>query len=130
MDSHQFNMPEPAFSEKDDCSLDSEQNSIAEIEVSNFMECDASENLPTGVEDKNSESNIDKDHKASRIPRSLSCPIPNTDSSSGDESSSLSMSWSMLFEPGDSGKHFLHNFKLEFHNTRSFKNYTVYLLIL
>lgn len=83
-----------------------EQNSIAELEATTTtMECDVFEKSDV---EKDNESLREwdtedfSDSQRVRIPRSASCPVPNTDNnSSEEESSSLSMSWSMLFESED-----------------------------
>lgn len=96
--------------EPDNCNLDSKQNPTAEIEAANFMECDASE-IETGKEDDDSlinNSDISYNQRTN-IPRSSSCPVPKSDKNSDEESSSLSLSWSMLFESPDSGKYYTIN---------------------
>lgn len=93
-------------SEHNNYNLDSTQNSTAEIEAANFMECDVSE-IETGKEDDSLINNSDdfSYNQRSNIPRSSSCPVPKSDKNSEEENSSLSLSWSMLFESPDSGKH-------------------------
>lgn len=92
--------------EPNNCNLDSKQNSTAEIEAADFMECDA-EIIETGKKDDSLINNSDDDsyNQILNIPRSSSCPVPKSDKNSEEESSSLSLSWSMLFESPDSGKY-------------------------
>lgn len=73
------------------CWRDSKQNPSAEFKEKRSM-------------DFNEEDDKAVDSPKSSIPRSASCPVPNSDndSNSDSQSSSLSMSWSMLFE--DTGK--------------------------
>lgn len=83
---------------------DSKQNSIAEFEAANNMECDTSENTEKSNESLNVDDEDFLDNRT-RIPRSASCPVPKTENnSSEEEGSSLSLSWSMLFESEDTGK--------------------------
>lgn len=94
-------------SEPNNCNLDSKQNSTAEIEAANFMDCDASEIIEAGKEDDSLINNSDdfSYNQRSNIPRSSSCPVPKSGKDSEEENSSLSLSWSMLFESPDSGKY-------------------------